>query len=97
MKISGAVGVEGEVVWTGAQGVADLESGAMLTQDTVFDIGNVTNQLTATAVLLLADEGELRLMTRFPPTSTDCPSGPMTSQSPTSFTTPAACRTTSTF
>jgi CubicO group peptidase (beta-lactamase class C family) len=58
---SGAVGVEGEVVWTGAQGVADLESGAMLTPDTVFDIGKVTNQLTATAVLLLADEGELRL------------------------------------
>jgi CubicO group peptidase (beta-lactamase class C family) len=45
---SGAVGVEGEVVWTGAQGVADLESGAMLTPETVFDIGKVTNQLTAT-------------------------------------------------
>jgi CubicO group peptidase (beta-lactamase class C family) len=40
--------VEGEVVWTGAQGVADLESGAMLTPETVFDIGKVTNQLTAT-------------------------------------------------
>ncbi len=58
---SGAVGVEGDVVWTGARGIADLESGEALTEDTIFDIGNVANQLTATAVLLLAEEGELRL------------------------------------
>lgn len=58
---SAAVGVEGEVVWTGTGGVANLESGAELTPDTVFDIGQVTNQFTATAVLLLAQEGRLRL------------------------------------
>jgi CubicO group peptidase (beta-lactamase class C family) len=58
---SGAVGVEGEVVWTGARGVADLGTGANLSEDTVFDIGKVSHQFTATAVLLLADEGMLRL------------------------------------
>ncbi|HEX2361273.1 MAG TPA: serine hydrolase domain-containing protein [Jiangellaceae bacterium] len=58
---SGAVGVEGEVVWTGARGVADIESGARLTPDTIFDIGRVANQLTAAVVLLLAQEDELRL------------------------------------
>jgi CubicO group peptidase (beta-lactamase class C family) len=58
---SGAVGVEGDVVWTGARGIANLESGARLSEDTIFDIGKVANQLTATAVFLLAEEGELRL------------------------------------
>jgi CubicO group peptidase (beta-lactamase class C family) len=58
---SGAVGVQGDLVWTGALGVADLESGAELTPETVFDIGKVSNQFTATTVLLLAIEGELRL------------------------------------
>ena len=58
---SGAVGVGGEIVWSGARGIADLESGEGLTEDTIFDIGKVANQLTATAVLLLAEEGDLRL------------------------------------
>jgi CubicO group peptidase (beta-lactamase class C family) len=58
---SGAVAVEGEVVWTGNRGLADLGSSAELTADTVFDIGKVTNQFTATVVLLLVDEGKIRL------------------------------------
>ncbi len=48
-------------MWTGALGVADLESGAELTSDTVFDIGKVSNQFTATTVLLLVIEGVMRL------------------------------------
>jgi CubicO group peptidase (beta-lactamase class C family) len=43
---SGAVGVEGEVVWTGAYGVADIGSGTELSSDTVFDIGKISNQFT---------------------------------------------------
>ena len=58
---SAAVGVEGEVVWTGTRGIANLRSGAELTADTVFDIGWISNQFTATAVLLLVDDGLLRL------------------------------------
>lgn len=56
-----AVGVDGEVVWAGARGVASVETKAPLTADTVFDIGSVSKQFTATAVLLLAAGGALAL------------------------------------
>lgn len=56
---SAAVGVEGQVVWSGVRGVADLASGAPITTDTVFDIASVSKQFTATAVLLLAGAGKL--------------------------------------
>jgi CubicO group peptidase (beta-lactamase class C family) len=56
---SAAVGEEGKVVWAGARGVADVATGAKLTADTVFDIGSVSKQFTAAAVLLLADAGRL--------------------------------------
>ena len=58
---SAAVGVEGKVVWAGARGVADLASGSELTTGTVFDIGSVSKQFTAAAVLLLADGGDLSI------------------------------------
>jgi CubicO group peptidase (beta-lactamase class C family) len=58
---SAAVGVEGKVVWAWSRGVADMSSGEQLTADTVFDIGGVSNQFTATAVLLLAGERKLSI------------------------------------
>jgi CubicO group peptidase (beta-lactamase class C family) len=58
---SAAVGFKGTVVWTGVLGVADTATGAKITPDTVFDIGSVSKQFTATAVLLLADKGKLTL------------------------------------
>ncbi|MCW6005926.1 beta-lactamase family protein [Micromonospora sp. CPCC 205371] len=58
---SAAIGVDGQVVWTGTRGVANLETKAPLTADTVFDIGSVSKQFTATAVLLLAGSGALAL------------------------------------
>jgi CubicO group peptidase (beta-lactamase class C family) len=58
---SAAVGVEGEVVWAAARGTADLATGRSLTPATTFDIGSVSKQFTATAVLLLAQEGRLAL------------------------------------
>jgi CubicO group peptidase (beta-lactamase class C family) len=58
---SAAVGVEGEVVWEGVQGVADLGQGKRITPETVFDIGSVSKQFTATAILLLAADGSLSL------------------------------------
>ena len=55
---SAAVGVEGEVVWEGVQGVADLDQGKRITPETVFDIGSVSKQFTAAAILLLARRRE---------------------------------------
>lgn len=61
---SAAVGVEGNVVWTGVRGVADLATGAKITADTVFDIASVSKQFTATAILLLAQAGKLSIADR---------------------------------
>lgn len=58
---SAAVGVEGKVVWTGVRGIADLANGTKITADTVFDIGSVSKQFTATAILLLVNAGRLAL------------------------------------
>jgi CubicO group peptidase (beta-lactamase class C family) len=58
---SAAVAQQGQVVWQGVRGLADLESKTAITPDTVFDIGSVSKQFTATAILLLRDAGELRL------------------------------------
>jgi CubicO group peptidase (beta-lactamase class C family) len=58
---SAAVGSKGTVVWTGVRGVADTAGGDKITPDTVFDIGSVSKQFTATAALLLADAGKLAL------------------------------------
>jgi CubicO group peptidase (beta-lactamase class C family) len=58
---SAAVGVQGNVVWTGVRGVADLATGDEITTDTVFDIASVSKQFTAGAILLLAGAGKLTL------------------------------------
>ena len=56
-----AVGLDGEVVWTGSTGAASLETLDAIDDETVFDIGSVSKQFTATAILLLADREELAL------------------------------------
>jgi CubicO group peptidase (beta-lactamase class C family) len=58
---SAAVGREGKIVWAGARGMADLSTGRALTTGTTFDIASVSKQFTATAVLLLEQDGRLGL------------------------------------
>ncbi|ORB62548.1 serine hydrolase domain-containing protein [Mycolicibacterium tusciae] len=58
---SAAVGVDGDVVWKGVRGLADLKTSAEITDTTVFDIASVSKQFTATALLLLVDAGKLSL------------------------------------
>ena len=57
---SAAVARRGEVVWRGVQGLADLASKSPITASTVFDIGSVSKQFTAAAILLLRDAGKLQ-------------------------------------
>jgi len=56
---SAAVGIDGQVVWRGVRGLADLAAQRPITPDAVFDIGSVTKQFTAAAILLLAQDGRL--------------------------------------
>ncbi|NAZ84655.1 serine hydrolase domain-containing protein [Kineococcus indalonis] len=58
---SAAVGVDGEVVWAGARGMADVAEGRTLGVSTTFDIASVSKTFTATAVLLLAHDGSVSL------------------------------------
>jgi CubicO group peptidase (beta-lactamase class C family) len=49
----------GQTVKTAAYGMANLERPTPATPQTVFEIGSVTKQFTAAAILLLAQEGKL--------------------------------------
>jgi CubicO group peptidase (beta-lactamase class C family) len=56
-----AVSLNGERVASRAYGAADLERGLTLTPDSVFDVGSVTKQFVAAAVLQLVEDGRLSL------------------------------------
>ncbi len=58
-----AVGVyrDGDILYASGYGMANLELGMPITPRTVLNIGSITKQFTATAVLLLAQEGKLSL------------------------------------
>jgi len=50
-----------KIVHAKGYGVADLERSVPITPKTVFDIGSTSKQFTASAILLLAADGKLRL------------------------------------
>ncbi len=52
---------DGEVVLHAGYGDADREAGIPVTPETVFDIGSITKQFTAAAILALEEEGKLRV------------------------------------
>ncbi|WP_342086134.1 serine hydrolase domain-containing protein [Dyadobacter sp. OTU695] len=56
-----AVSLNGQVVYSKAWGMANLESGTSLTRESLIEAGSVSKQFTATAVLLLAQQGKLKL------------------------------------
>lgn len=56
-----AVAVEGETVWSGARGLADLEEATPIDEATVFDVGSTSKPFTATLLLLLDERGALDL------------------------------------
>ncbi len=52
---------DGRTLFRRAYGMADLELGVPLQPDMVLRLGSITKQFTATAVLMLAEEGKLSL------------------------------------
>ena len=58
-----AVGVvkEGEVVYTGGFGLADPKTGRKVTADSLFHLASVSKTFTATAIMQLAEKGNLDL------------------------------------
>lgn len=70
---SAAVGVEGRIAWTGVAGLANINNGAKITAETVFDIASVSKQFTATAALLLAAAGKLTMDDRLAPYMSELP------------------------
>ena len=62
------VAVKGEVVVAKSYGLADRERGVKLSSDSVFNIGSITKQFTAAAILKLEEAGKLSVndhITRF--------------------------------
>ncbi len=53
--------VKGQAVVRAAYGMADLEHDVPIAIDTIFEVGSVSKQFTAAAVLLLARDGQLSL------------------------------------
>lgn len=50
---------DGEVLYRGASGMADMELSVPLSADNVFRIGSISKQFTAAAILLLEEQGKL--------------------------------------
>src|SRR5262249_15019911 len=59
--LSVAVVRGGRVVLARGYGLANVECAAPATRDTVYELLSVTKQFTATAILMLAEEGRLSL------------------------------------
>jgi CubicO group peptidase (beta-lactamase class C family) len=56
-----AIGImsEGKIIYAKGFGLANLETGTKVTPDSVFQLGSMTKQFTAAAVVLLSEQGKL--------------------------------------
>jgi CubicO group peptidase (beta-lactamase class C family) len=56
-----AVVINGHVVKANGYGLANIELGTPISPGTVFEAGSITKQFTASAIMLLAEDGKIRL------------------------------------
>jgi CubicO group peptidase (beta-lactamase class C family) len=59
--VSLAVVKDGRIVKAAGYGLASLEPDAAATEQTVYEIGSISKQFAADAVLLLAEDGKIKL------------------------------------
>lgn len=59
--LSGAIAVDGELVWTGGFGYANLQHRVPATDSTRYRIASISKPVAATVALMLAEEGRLDL------------------------------------
>ncbi|HET9427303.1 MAG TPA: serine hydrolase domain-containing protein [Allosphingosinicella sp.] len=52
---------DGETLYAGGRGLADLEAASLITPQTVFRLGSITKQFTSAVILQLVQEGRLSL------------------------------------
>src|SRR6266536_5161809 len=52
---------DGKVIYAKGYGLANVEENVTITPETVFDIGSVSKQFTAAAIVLLEQQDKLRL------------------------------------
>lgn len=60
-SVSAAVAVDGTIVWSEAQGYANLARAERATRDTSYAVGSVSKPLTAAVVMRLAERGAIDL------------------------------------
>jgi len=64
------VSIDGEIIYQKAFGMANMELSVAMQNDNVFEIGSVTKQFTAVSILMLMEQGKLKLddeITKFIP------------------------------
>ena len=59
--LSAAVAVDGELIWSGGSGLADVENGVPATADSVYRIASISKPVAATAIMQLANQGAVDL------------------------------------
>lgn len=71
--MTAAVSIDGERVWTGAIGWADVKTNAEASPDTVFRIGSTSKAVTATLAARMVDAGTVELETPISAYKSDLP------------------------
>ena len=60
-SVSAAVGINGQLVWQGVIGYADLDKQTLATPNTGYRIGSISKPMTAVALLRLQEQGVLNI------------------------------------